>query len=209
MASQPSTYNNPLTRMLERGAQRNAGMERREVPVDAGALPSARSVALGQEVLPPLSTEERAELDAKAAALGILPPGEGSEGPYASLDAAMKAGSSLPDLPSAAPLLTSFGMPDARKATVGMMLPVRLPDFTKVGGIDLIRDVVYVDSMEFSISKEDADQFRLYAIQIAHAVITIKLNEAVASLGAIAGGNSGADEVVLPVQDDEGTVPLQ
>lgn len=198
MASQPSTYNNPLTRMLERGAQRNAGMERREVPVDAGALPSARSAALGQEVLPPLTTEERAALDAKAAALGILPPGEGNEGPYASLDEAMNAGASVPD-----PVNQTASQVVAAQRTVA---GVRLPDFTKVGGIDLIRDVVYVDSMEFPISKEDADQFRLYAIQIAHAVITVKLNEAVASLGAIAGGSN---EAVLPVRGDEGTASLQ
>lgn len=179
MASQPTTYNNPLTRMIERAGQRQAGSDRREAPVDAGSLPSARSAVLGQEVMPPLSIEERAELDAKAAALGILPPGETSEGPYGTLDEAMKAGASVPEPAQRMPAQAST----TQRPTVA---GVRMPDFTKIGGIDLIRDVVYLDGLEFSIPKEDADQFRLYAIQIAHAVMTTRLNEAVASIGAIA-----------------------
>ena len=172
--AQPTTYDNPLTRMIERAHQRNMGESRREAPVDAGASPSARSAAVGREVEPPLTVEERAELDAKARELGLMPVEEGEQNLYPTLADAMKAGAPVegPAVPA----------PAARAAVV--IEGVRLPNFTKVGGIDLIRDVVYVDSMEFSIAKEDADQFRLYAIQIAHNVITQKLNEAVAALGA-------------------------
>jgi hypothetical protein len=91
----------------------------------------------------------------------------------------MQAGSAVPEK-SADDIFPQRG---PRVTPVSTQFP-RLPDFSKTGGIDLIRDVVYVDSMEFSISKTDADQFRLYCIQIAHAFITVKLNEAVSSLSA-------------------------
>jgi len=198
--AQPTTYDNPLTRMIERAHQRNAGEARREVPVDAGASPSARSAAVGREVLPPLSIEEREELDAKARELGVLPSEEGVENPYPTLADAMKAGSAV-EGPS---VIATGGAPLPPLSKGQVVAGVRLPDFTKVGGIDLIRDVVYVDSMEFPIAKEDADQFRLYAIQIAHNVITQKLNEAVAALGAaVTEAISGGNEAVQEVRQDE------
>lgn len=203
--SQPTTYDNPLTRMIERAHQRNAGEARREAPVDAGASPSARSAAVGREVPTPLSLEERAELDAKARALGVLPPEEGEGDIYPTLADAMQAGSAVPD---EVPVTVGAwaGEQPARRA---VQFP-RLPDFTKVGGIDLIRDVVYVDSMEFPISKQDADEFRLYVIQIAHNVITQKLNEAVVALGA-AVGEAISGEGVSKVQGEQaaGSVPAE
>lgn len=198
--AQPTTYDNPLTRMIERAHQRNAGEARREVPVDAGASPSARSAAVGREVMPPLSVEERAELDAKARELGVLPSEEGVDNPYPTLADAMKAGSAVEGPPPPVEPVRQTASQASPRTVAG----VRLPDFTKVGGIDLIRDVVYVDSMEFPISKEDADQFRLYAIQVAHNVITQKLNEAVTALSiAVTEATGGGDEAVSSVQGDE------
>lgn len=197
--SQPTTYDNPLTRMIERAKERNMGVERREAPVDAGASPSARSAVIGREVETPLTIAERAELDEKARALGILPKEAGEDNPYPTLADAMNAGSAVPDeVP--VPAGAWAGEVPVKKATVSAF--PRLPDFTKVGGIDLIRDVVYVDSMEFPISKADADEFRFYVIQIAHNVITQRLNEAVAALG-VAVGEATRGEDVLKVQGEQ------
>lgn len=197
----PAIYpDNPLTRMIERASQR--GVERREVPVDAGTSPAARSAAIGREVeLPPLSPEERAELDAKAAELGILPEGQ-EDNPYSSMSAALAAGASVEGPATPSPVVERTHIQAIHKVVEPAL--VRLPDFTKIGGIDLIRGVVYLDGMEFAIPKGDCDQFRLYTVRIAHAAITAKLVEAekllnAAVTGAVTGedtdGGSATEEV--------------
>lgn len=213
MAQVPAYPDNPMTRMIERAAQRNA--ERREVPVETGSSPAARSAAIGHEVIvAPLSEDERAELDRKAIELGIMPNDSAIEGVvsnYASPEDAARAGSSVPTPPESRQNAREFmqdyarGLTERRTAreTVAQDY-ARLPDFTKVGGIDLIRDVVYVDSMEFSIPKVDADELRLYAIKVANQAIVAKLNSAVATLTGMglisteakdAGADAGAGDV--------------
>jgi hypothetical protein len=217
MAQVPAYPNNPMTRMIERAAQRNA--ERREVPVETGASPAARSAAIGHEVIvAPLSEDERAELDRKAIELGIMPNDSAIEGvvsSYASPEEAARAGSAVPDLPESRQTAREFT--DVSRATARETMAneyARLPDFTKVGGIDLIRDVLYVDGMEFSIPKVDADELRLYAINIANQAIVAKLNSAVATLtgmGLISteAKDAGADTVAGDVAATEAVQPLQ
>jgi hypothetical protein len=222
MAQVPAYPNNPMTRMMERAAQRNA--EHREVSVETGSSPAARSAAIGHEVIvAPLSEDERAELDRKAIELGIMPNDseiEGVTSTYASAEEAARAGSAVPDPPQSRQTAREFT--DVSRATARETVAndyARLPDFTKVGGIDLIRDVLYVDGMEFSVPKVDADELRLYAINIANQAIVAKLNSAVATLtgmGLISteakdagadtvAGDVAATEAVQQVPGDEAT----
>ena len=214
MSNNPSGRmpNNPLTRMLE-DASRMRVEGRREVPVNSGDLPSARSASIGRIVTdpPPLSPAEKEELDAKARELGLLPP-EGTESSnYVSQEAALQAGAPVERLTATEVIASQGGFAKNRQpASFGGGIP-RLPDFTKVEGIDLLRNVIYVDSMEFSIPKVDADEFRLYAIRIARETITKKLNDAMAALNAAVATvpteevmDGGAVKAVLAVQGDEG-----
>jgi hypothetical protein len=139
-----------------------AATKRMEVPIDLGASPASRSAAVGKEV--PLSEEERTYLDRKAQELGIIPAPEGDGGAYTSMDAALAAGTPVPGQHNS-PVRDPHGV-------------VKLPDFTKVDGINLILDVFYVDGMEFPIDKRVADGFRLWAIQTASGFVMEKMNAA-------------------------------
>lgn len=225
MAQKPVYLDNPMTRMMDRAAQRNES--RREVPIETGTSPAVRSAAVGREVdsLPPLTDSERAELDAKAQELGILPPAEGTEGLYATMEEAIKAGAAV-EKPATVPdrrdLSVAGAAGDSRMTAREVMSReyARLPDFKKVGGINLILDELYVDGMAFPLPKADADEFRLYAIQIANAAIVNRLNEAVAALTGLVSrateevpsagadtvaGDVAAAEAVQQVPGDEAT----
>lgn len=222
--------NNALTRLIERASQRNEGM--REVPVDAGASPSARSAAVGrvteEQQLPPLTPEERAELDQKAREMGALPRGEGEEGQYDSLEAALAAGAPIPapDAPvevrqTAREFIATRG--SAVQAMMGsgerqLALHPRLPDFTRIGGIDLIRNVVYVDGMEFPLPPSNAAEFRMYVIQLVGELVTAQLNGALMAIAQAMApvatteeedGAQPAAEGVQPVSNAEGTDGVQ
>jgi hypothetical protein len=158
----------------------------------------------------------------KAMELGIVPRTEEAAGEYGSLEEAMKAGAPVEqprlggDQRDLA-MMHERGLPDRMTAREAIAREyARLPDFTKVGGINLILDVLYVDGMEFPVPKADADEFRLYAITIANAAIVRKLNEAVAALTglvskvtveAVDAGTAGtvAGEGMLEVPGDETT----
>lgn len=158
-----TTYSNPFTRMIER-VQSAGGLV--ESPVTGSALPSVRTAAMNTP--PPLTIEEREELDAKARELGLLgDEPEGEANPYPSLEAAISTGAPVESRVTAREFLAS------RSASFP-----RLPDFAQVGGIDLIRGVVYLDGMEFPIPEGDVAKYRLYVIEIAHADITRRLAEA-------------------------------
>lgn len=164
MQNEPGTeYSNEFTRMIERVGGVQPGYI--ESPVIGSSMPMSRSAAMN--VAPPLTSEERAELDARAMDIGVMDRPAGEEGPYGSLEEAQNVGRSV-QVP------TSSHTP-GRQIVTG--LP-RLPDFAQVGGIDLIRGVVYLDGMEFPIPEGDVAKYRLYVIEIAHADITRRLAEA-------------------------------
>ena len=193
----PAVYpDNPFTRLLERAAERTGP---REVPVEAGASPSARSAAMGRVSPPPLSPAEKAELDALAIEAGIMPPEDREQGAFGSLDEALAVGSPVPRTVST----RSLAMPPEPAAPM-----VRLPDFKKIGGIDLFRNIVYIDSMEFPISTEDADGFKQYAIEIAREYLTSQLTLALAGLSRASAPPEQEEtdsENVLPVRGEETT----
>jgi hypothetical protein len=206
MNHMPSSYNNPLTRMIEGLSAHNAENRGSGAVVTGAPLPSSRSAAVGTivEQPAPMSESERAEADAKLIELGIMPADGGEGGLYSSREAAEAAGA-----PVEIPVTTSFvrterGPIEVRPSAGRTSSPVRLPDFTKVGGIDLIRDVVYLDGMEFAIPKDHADEFRVYVIQRVREVVTEQLQAALSSLmPPTVEVVSGED--VQPVQGGEAT----
>jgi hypothetical protein len=187
MNHMPSSYNNPLTRMIEGLSAHNAENRGSGAVVTGAPLPSSRSAAVGTivEQPAPMSESERAEADAKLIELGIMPADGGEPNTYSSVEDAVRAGA-----PVEIPVTMNFRKTEVDMARNERQIfvagqksgPVRLPDFTKVGGIDLIRDVVYLDGMEFAIPKDHADEFRVYVIQRVREVITEQLKTALESL---------------------------
>lgn len=177
------TYDNPLTRAIESRSALRTG-----AAITGEPLPSSRSAALGRVIEEtPLSPEERAERDAKAMELGIMPRPEGEEGPYGSLEQAAAAGAPIERTLTVNGMLTEQARVPSVPVTARQVIAAtggfpRLPDFSKVGGIDLIRDVVYVDGMEFPLSKEHADEFRVYCIQRAIESVNERMQAALAPL---------------------------
>lgn len=159
---------NILTQAMDRVAEMNRGGVPRSAGVaSATSPPTARSADLGTEV--PLSEAERAELDAKARAAGIVDPrlGPAPEGAYPSLDEAIAAGA-----PARSARITQD------RVTVPPVAVPRLPNFRNVQGIDLLRNRVLVDDMEFPITEDQAREFKLFVVETARGAILEKLSEA-------------------------------
>lgn len=162
MSNNPPAFfpDNPLTRMLT---------DRNGFPVNGSSLPSTRSAALGKPLpapLPPLSPEERAELDRKAIELGIMPPSETEMGSnYKSQEEAVSA-----------------GQPVVKEQPAQSRVEYRLPDFTKIRAIDLTRDLVIIGTLEFKISKEDSAEFKKFAINVAREAVEKELTDALSIL---------------------------
>jgi len=192
------SYDNPLTRAIANLSATNEQLRAGAV-VTGEPLPSSRSAAVGREAvaLPPLTIEERAALDAKAAELGFGPAAE-EQGPYGSFEAAAAAG---------APVEQEY-VPQADRAyaaitgrdTARVVEIPRLPNFQNIGGIDLIRDVVYIDGMEFPITKTEGDAMRQFAVNTAYAFVMDQMNAAMAAFRP----KEVTREAVSEVQGDEG-----
>lgn len=193
MANAPGNYpNNQFTQMIERVKEGNV-RGHVEGTVTGTPPPNVQSAAM---VVPPmpLTDREREELDAQARAAGVMLDGDNEQEPnqYKNLDEALEAGK---------PVAPSPG--DAAVVVPGRMAPVagypKLPDFSKVGGIDLIRDVLYVDGMEFEIPAKDAAKFRRYCLTIAQKEIFKRMKDAATKLARPEvtpdGGNTGSEEV--------------
>lgn len=166
---------NEFTEMIERVSKMNQGV--RSAPVTAGDLPTVRSAAFGEPTVVPavLSEEERAELDARAIELGILPPADGTppEAAYATMEEALAAGAPVNRPPN----------PAAKSPVVSSAVTPRLPDLTRVQGIDLVRGVVYVDDMEFAMPIDDTRQFARYVMELARECVMSQFNQALATFG--------------------------
>ena len=179
---------NHLTQLIDRVREENqmyGGRGPVESTISAGPTPTARSSSLGPSVpvLEPMSDAENEEANKKLRELGILPPDPTADGAYGSLEEAMEAG-----MPVERPVVEQAiathrpvrPMPNVSRTS--MPDSPRLPDFSKVQGIDLIRNVVYIDGMEFAISEEDSRDMRVYVVTTASNAIMAQFNNVLNAL---------------------------
>lgn len=195
----PASYpENPWTQVIEETRRLNeAGGMRSAGPVSAGPEPTARSAAMGQPVveLPPLSPEERAELDAHARELGLMPGEAQEEGSkYATLEEAIEAGRSVhPPAPVGQPVDPTDRM-TAREfldRSAQENLPIRarvvettrLPNFSKVQGIDLVRGVAVVDGLEFQLDAQTVSDLRTLVLGNAREQVMAQFDAALTNMG--------------------------
>lgn len=167
---------NDFTRLIDSISADNRAGGRRGGVASATPLPTVRSASYGQEVVVPLTAEQQAELDRKAAELGIM-------------ELPMHASGFVPN--GLSPVIT---------------LTPRLPNFRAVEGIDLQRNVVAVDGLAFPIPEDEALELRQYVLRIVRTALEKKLKEALdlLSLPTTAedtnGGTAKQEEPVPPVQ---------
>lgn len=213
MGTTPQMPNNPLTRAMDDFAAHNQQLRAGGGAVITGEpLPSVRSAAVGREVVAqaPLSEAERAELDAKAIELGLMPRPEGESGPYASFEEAAAAGAPVQRPVQVITKTTDWREPsmsmDSRETARAFIQQPRLPDFSKVYGVNLLDGTVIVDGMEFAMPASDANEFRLYCIRLVQASVMAQL-EAAAS--AFIPALEATSEEMQPVQGDEGADGVQ
>lgn len=155
--------------------------------------PTVSSASMGRvtvvEEPPPLSAQEQAELDAKAAALGIMPPTEG-DGPYATMEDALRAAGVDPDAPPAPtvdPVMTrmagtgrlSARHPNLTRPPQAVVVQPRFPDFTKPESIDLQEGIALIDGMAFPVPPENLRRFKQFVIELAKRELVKKLEEAI------------------------------
>jgi hypothetical protein len=150
---------------------------------------------MGQPVveLPPLSPDERAELDAHARELGLM-PGEVQEedSKYATLEEAIEAGRSVhPPAPVGQPM-DPTDRPTARQflARARVVETTRLPNFSKVQGIDLVRSVALVDGLEFALDQDTIVSLRTLVLGIAREQVMAQFD------AALMEGTEDGDEAV-------------
>jgi hypothetical protein len=223
---------NSLTQMIEEAARANragGGMPvRRQVEVaSATSMPTVQSAAVGRPVEepPPLTAEEREELDRQAILAGVLDPRLGNQNTdgtpintpttaYGSLEEAIAAGAPVNQPAPAVDPVENFRGDRAALVAVREKVRVmtgapRVPDFRKVEGIDLINNAVVVDGLTFPLSAEQALELRQMVVETARAAIMEKLDEAMKlfteAMYARPEASDGS-EAVLPVQDGEASV---
>jgi hypothetical protein len=189
MADEVVYPRNDFTEMIERTSSDNRSGVRGGM-ASATPVPTAQSADFGRPVpeAPPLSDEERIERDRLAASLGITDGALPTEQErYKSLDEAIEAGA--PVRPARVPV----GAAGYQYGVLGGAMP-RLPDFTRVEGIDLLRNRVMVDGMEFPIPEEEAREYKKYVIEVARDAIFQALSAAETLFGEPAPAE-GASEV--------------
>lgn len=167
--------NNEFTQMIHRLGTMRSG--RVEGVVSATPTPSARSASIGPKEEAPLSEGEKAQLDAKLAALGY--PQEAQ---------------AQPEPVTVAGTMPPLFMPGSYSVPT-------LPNFDKVQSIDLSGACVWIDGLAFPISEQDARNLRQYAIRTAAKAIEESLTSALNSLTPEA--TDAPDEAVQPLPDDE------
>jgi len=224
---------NSLTQMIEEAARANragGGMPvRRQVEVaSATSMPTVQSAAVGRPVEepPPLTAEEREELDRQAILAGVLDPRLGNQNTdgtpintpttaYGSLEEAIAAGAPVNQPAPAVDPVENFRGGATREQLVMrekvrvMTGAPRVPDFRKVEGIDLINNAVVVDGLTFPLSAEQALELRQMVVETARAAIMEKLDEAMKLFTEAMYARpeaSNADEAVQPVQGGEAAV---
>lgn len=183
------TPNNEFTQMIERVAGHNSGGRGTASTFVGGESITARSSSLGTEVTTELTTEERERLDAEAIRLGIMPHPEGiGAGQYHTLDDAVRAG-----MPVVPPDYSHMNIPAVPTSP-------RLPDFSKIQGLDLVQGLLYVDGMEFPMPDVDVVEFKRYAIRVVQFAIQERLAASFTELGlGIGEGTSGGTDSGMQV----------
>lgn len=181
---------NAFTQIIESGSMANqTGDYRRTMGASAGPQPTVRSSDLGSEV-PELSPEERAELDAKAIAIGIMSP-TGTEpdglefaGHYASDDEVeqerVAAREALVKASHAAP--TPMTRVDHRGVMMKMM--PTLPDFKRVEKIDFLEHTLVVGGMSFQMPSDMEAELRKKVILTVAAEVQAHIALALDAFGA-------------------------
>lgn len=154
---------NPITRIARQVADHNAGAGMMR---SYGPQVRVESAAMHQPVeLPP---GEQARLDALAAQHGV---------PMSDLGEAEEAQHRGPSLAETARL--SFG-------AYAPVAPPRLPDFTKIEGIDLKRGEVIVDGLRFPVPADDLRDMWGYAMVIVKEAVMAQFERALAQVTKIA-----------------------
>lgn len=94
---------------------------------------------------------------------------------YGSLEEALAAGKSVNPPPAQGdPTLVARGAAYRQQSTA---FP-RVPDFTRIEGIDLVHGRAIVDGMDFPITDEEVRRLRRFVVETAQTYIQTKLQEA-------------------------------
>lgn len=186
MTQIPVEKNNALTRFMRQVADTNA----------AAGLPAGRSAGGPANVDPPtrvrsgamrtpipvkpLTSEEKAELDRRAKALGIMPKDEldelaesEEEEEEKELLEAKRSTIPIPGTLRKSQQPSFYGPPIPSSVTQS-----QLPDFTQVQRFDLTTNTIYVDGMSFPIPPEDVIAMKSYAVQIVLDHVVAQLAKA-------------------------------
>ncbi len=174
MENQPGfEKNNPLTQMLhevkrinrERGAPAGKTSGVPIIPVSNVRVSSAAML----EPPKPLPETEQRRLDELARAEGIDIPVDEEENQYPAV---------------LAPDFTRLPTEDISRQTAREFLQERprFIDFKKIQGVDLIRNVAFVDSFEIALPEEKAYQIKNDIIDLAIDFVTKQLAEALTAL---------------------------
>jgi hypothetical protein len=199
--SQPAQEkDNALTRFMRDVADTNAAAglpAGRSAGGPAGIDPPTRvrTAAMKEPlIVKPLTKEEKADLDRKAQALGIMPKDEldelaEPEDDDAPAGADLVMGPMIPTPgsirhPRTEPPYTGPGSgPNRQTAREFMNDRTRLPDFTQVQSFNLETNTIYVDGMSFPIPEEDVTAMKSYAVQIVIDHVVAQLAKALIEFG--------------------------
>jgi hypothetical protein len=229
MTEVPVEKDNALTRFMRQVADTNAAAglpAGRSAGGPAGVDPPTRvrSNAMNSPLpVRPLSPEERAELDQKARAIGIMPKDELDELTDPDDEDECVALSEQEKLnPTASAIPTPGSIRNPARATAPSQIlneargpyvaftPLKksqLPDFRNVEGFDLINNTIRVDGMIFPIPLEDVLAMKSYAVQIVLDHVVAQLAKALIEFGVpgVAAAEA-ADRLRESINDGKETV---
>lgn len=176
MGSTSYEKDNPLTRAMNLAQGLNTGRPAgKSGPILLGDGPSVKSAAVGREIVPPpLSPEEVRARDKEAIKLGIMSAEDGEENKYGSLDEAMSAGKPIERPGPSSPVISSF-LREPTPRGDGHERVVRLPNFKRIYGYDLIEGVVVVDDIKFQLTEADIRGLKAHAVEIAMDAVAQQL----------------------------------
>lgn len=159
-----------------------------------GPRVSSAEMLAGPRELSPAEQAEQAELDRKARSIGIMPPLEEEEStPDNRMTAREIMEAALPmreimetALPVDTPAQRSIGkLTKEFIAQFPEPAAPRLPDFTKIQGIDLIRNVAYVDTFEIPLPDAFVNEVKGVVLNLAVNLVTEQLAKAMVKLNLV------------------------
>jgi len=165
--------NNPATQLanwLKEQNQNRGALAGRNVGTPTMQRPRVTTAPM---MAPPeLTPEEKRELDIQAVNAGVLSADEVPDYPGKNLMIEVEK------IPSWDP--SEHRLPE--KDFISRATP-RLPDFSRVQGLDLERGVAMIDGFEIPLPEADIDKNRTYIIGLAKEYFNNKLTEALAQYG--------------------------